>query len=174
MGSLSVQFAMWDALPVRDSFPGVPSGYLFACSPPSVLFRHEGRGMNIGIIGAGKVGVNPSGAASQGGYKVAISNSRGPESLKEIVQDLGPNVVAATPTRRPPSGGRHRAIPYGASRSCPGNARRQGCRERPQTTTRSATATSTRRLTQTELLAQHLSGSKVVKAFKHRLLGALA
>lgn len=50
----------------------------------------------IGIIGAGEVGTHIARAAITNGYQVVISNSRGPETLTELVQALGPQARAAT------------------------------------------------------------------------------
>ena len=52
--------------------------------------------MKIGIIGSGNIG---SAAASQfvrAGHAVAIANSRGPDSLSELVDELGHGAEAAT------------------------------------------------------------------------------
>jgi 8-hydroxy-5-deazaflavin:NADPH oxidoreductase len=51
----------------------------------------------IGIIGSGHVGSSLARAAIAHGYKVVLSNSQGPDSLTELVGDLGPNARAATP-----------------------------------------------------------------------------
>ncbi|MGI9822142.1 NADPH-dependent F420 reductase [Agromyces sp. Marseille-Q5079] len=50
----------------------------------------------IGIIGAGHIGSQVALAAVANGYEVVISNSRGPETLAELVDELGPNATAAT------------------------------------------------------------------------------
>lgn len=50
----------------------------------------------IGIIGAGHIGSQVARASIAAGYDVVISNSRGPETLTELVADLGPNARAAT------------------------------------------------------------------------------
>ena len=50
----------------------------------------------IGIIGAGHIGSNVAKAAIAAGYDVVISNSRGPESLTDLVAELGPKARAAT------------------------------------------------------------------------------
>lgn len=50
----------------------------------------------IGIIGAGEVGSQIARAAIANGYEVVIANSRGPETLKELIDELGPSARAAT------------------------------------------------------------------------------
>jgi 8-hydroxy-5-deazaflavin:NADPH oxidoreductase len=50
----------------------------------------------IGIIGAGEVGSHIARAAIQSGYRVVLANSRGPETLSELVRHLGPGASAAT------------------------------------------------------------------------------
>src|SRR4029077_13741332 len=52
----------------------------------------------IGLIGAGHIGSQLARLAVAHGYEVAISNSRGAETLKGLVDELGPNARAATPT----------------------------------------------------------------------------
>ena len=50
----------------------------------------------IGIIGAGHIGSQVARAAVANGYDVVIANSRGPETLTELVAELGPKARAAT------------------------------------------------------------------------------
>jgi 8-hydroxy-5-deazaflavin:NADPH oxidoreductase len=50
----------------------------------------------IGIIGAGEVGSHIARAAIQSGNRVVLANSRGPETLSELVRHLGPGASAAT------------------------------------------------------------------------------
>lgn len=52
--------------------------------------------MNIGIIGAGGIGQAFATHVAKAGYEVIISNSRGPESLAEVVSQLGPRAKAGT------------------------------------------------------------------------------
>ena len=52
--------------------------------------------MEIGTIGAGDFAQAFAKQALKAGHKVKISNSRGPESLREIVNRLGPGAIAAT------------------------------------------------------------------------------
>jgi hypothetical protein len=50
----------------------------------------------IGIIGAGHIGSQVARAAIAVGYDIVISNSRGPETLMDLVAELGPKARAAT------------------------------------------------------------------------------
>ena len=52
----------------------------------------------IGIIGAGEVGSQIARAAIANGYDVVIANSRGPETLRDLIAELGPSARAATAT----------------------------------------------------------------------------
>jgi predicted dinucleotide-binding enzyme len=54
--------------------------------------------MNIGIIGAGHIGSTTARLFIDAGHNVAISNSRGPETLRGLIAELGPNAHAATPS----------------------------------------------------------------------------
>ena len=51
---------------------------------------------SIGIIGAGQIGRAFAMALARNGIGATLSNSRGPESLKEIVASLGPTIKAGT------------------------------------------------------------------------------
>jgi predicted dinucleotide-binding enzyme len=50
----------------------------------------------IGIIGAGEVGAAIGQAAIRLGYEVVIANSRGPETLNGLIDQLGPSARAGT------------------------------------------------------------------------------
>jgi 8-hydroxy-5-deazaflavin:NADPH oxidoreductase len=50
----------------------------------------------IGIIGAGEIGSQVARAAVANGYDVVIANSRGPETLRGLVDELGPSARAST------------------------------------------------------------------------------
>jgi predicted dinucleotide-binding enzyme len=52
--------------------------------------------MHIGIIGAGNIGLAVAKTLSRVGIAATIANSRGPESLKESVAALGPTIKAGT------------------------------------------------------------------------------
>jgi predicted dinucleotide-binding enzyme len=53
--------------------------------------------MNIGILGAGKIGATAAKLFAKAGHQVRIANSRGPHTLSDTLKDLGDNVRAATP-----------------------------------------------------------------------------
>lgn len=51
--------------------------------------------MDIGIIGAGHIGATAAKLFVRTGHRVTISNSRGPNSLRELVAELGDGASAA-------------------------------------------------------------------------------
>jgi predicted dinucleotide-binding enzyme len=52
--------------------------------------------MTIGIIGSGAIGTAFARALARAGIEATISNSRGPGSLNDLVQELGPSIKAGT------------------------------------------------------------------------------
>ena len=52
--------------------------------------------MKIAVIGAGMIGATVARLFAQADHEVAISNSRGPESLASLVAELGPRARAMT------------------------------------------------------------------------------
>jgi len=52
--------------------------------------------MTIGIIGSGAIGTAFARTLSRAGVEATISNSRGPDSLKGLVGELGPSIKAGT------------------------------------------------------------------------------
>jgi predicted dinucleotide-binding enzyme len=50
----------------------------------------------IGIIGAGALGTNVARTLANSGLSATIANRRGPESLTELVRELGPSITAGT------------------------------------------------------------------------------
>jgi predicted dinucleotide-binding enzyme len=50
--------------------------------------------MKIGIIGAGSIGTTIAKHLTEAGYEVVISNSRGADSLKEKIKQIGGNIIA--------------------------------------------------------------------------------
>jgi predicted dinucleotide-binding enzyme len=45
--------------------------------------------MNIGIVGSGKIDATAAKLFTNAGHDVAVSNSRGPESLGPLVEEIG-------------------------------------------------------------------------------------
>ncbi|WP_410209964.1 NADPH-dependent F420 reductase [Aquirhabdus sp.] len=52
--------------------------------------------MKISIIGAGAIGSAIARKLAQNGIQATIANSRGPESLKALTDELGPNITAVS------------------------------------------------------------------------------
>ena len=50
--------------------------------------------MTIGIIGSGAIGTAFARTLARAGIEAIISNSRGPDSLKELVRELAPSIKA--------------------------------------------------------------------------------
>ena len=64
--------------------------------------KDDDRGMRtIGLIGSGDIGSTVARLAVAAGHDVVPSNSHGPQTLQDLVSELGPKARAATP-RRPP------------------------------------------------------------------------
>jgi predicted dinucleotide-binding enzyme len=52
--------------------------------------------MTVGFIGSGMIGGTVARLSVAAGHHVVLSNSRGPETLKDLVDELGPLATAAT------------------------------------------------------------------------------
>jgi 8-hydroxy-5-deazaflavin:NADPH oxidoreductase len=52
--------------------------------------------MTIGILGSGNIGSAFAKTLARASVEATIANSRGPDSLKELVRELGPSIRAAT------------------------------------------------------------------------------
>src|SRR5436305_5096428 len=50
----------------------------------------------VGFIGSGRIGGTVARLAVAAGYDVVLSNSRGPDTLRDLVAELGPRARAAT------------------------------------------------------------------------------
>ena len=126
--------------------------------------------MNIGIIGAGHIGGTAARLFLDAGHRVAISNSRGPETLTELIAELGPNARAVTPAEAARFGEvvllavplrDYVALPVEELR---GKVAIDAMNYYPDRDGR-IDALDTRELTSSELVARHLAGARVVKAF---------
>ena len=136
----------------------------------------------MGFIGSGMIGSTVARLSVAAGHDVVISNSRGPDTLKELVGELGPRARAATAEDAAEAGDIVLvAIPLKAYRSVP-------VRPLVDKTVIDANnyyvardgqiaALDEGHLTSSELLQQHLRSSLVVKAFNNiyfRHLASLA
>lgn len=52
--------------------------------------------MRIGIIGSGSIGGTLARLWARAGHQIAIASSRGPETLADLVEEIGPSAQAAT------------------------------------------------------------------------------
>jgi predicted dinucleotide-binding enzyme len=52
--------------------------------------------MDIGVVGAGSIGGTVARLAAAAGHRVAVGNRRGPDSLADLVDSIGPDAHAAT------------------------------------------------------------------------------
>jgi predicted dinucleotide-binding enzyme len=135
----------------------------------------------LGFIGSGNIGSTLARLAVDAGLDVVLSNSRGPETLSDLVDELGPRARAATPAQAAAAGDWVVvAIPVGAVEKVPkeplvgktvidtGNyyAPRDG----------TIPELDSQELTDSEWLQRHLAEAHVVKAFNninYQHLGAL-
>lgn len=123
--------------------------------------------MRIGIIGAGNIGATLTRLLVGAGHEVAISNSRGPASLAKLVQAIGPTAHAATVADAAAFGEVViEAIPYGRYRDLPAAALAgkivvTAANYYPQRDG----PVQFDGLNQSELVARHLAGARVIKAF---------
>ncbi len=126
--------------------------------------------MRIGIIGTGHIGGTLARHFVAAGHEVAVSNSRGPETLASFVEELGGGAQALTAAE---AGGFGEvvvvSVPFGRYRELPTDGvaakvvidtnnyypQRDGHFEELDSD----------RFTSSELLQAHLSGARVVKAF---------
>jgi len=123
----------------------------------------------IGIIGSGLVGKAVAHLAIAAGYNVVISNSRGPETISALVEDLGPRARAGTVIEAIAAGDIVTiSLPLAAFEQLPGD-KFDGKIVLDQTNYYPGLGEFRRddldqgELTSSELIARHLKGAKVVK-----------
>ena len=123
--------------------------------------------MNIGVIGSGNIGATAARLFAAAGHQVAISNSRGPETLEDLVEEIGPGVRAATVEEAAGFGEVvMEAIPFGRYTSLPAErlAGKVFITASNYYPARDGEVEHGGRAS-SELVAGHLSGARVVKAF---------
>jgi predicted dinucleotide-binding enzyme len=132
----------------------------------------------LGLIGSGRIGGTVAHLAVDAGYDVVLSNSRGPETLAELVEKLGPHARAATPAEAAAAGDLVVvSVPLKAYQDVPveplagkvvidtNNYYPDRDGHIPELDDKSATSS--------ELLQRHLPASKVVKGFNNIYSGHL-
>ncbi|RZD77726.1 NADPH-dependent F420 reductase [Streptomyces albidoflavus] len=126
----------------------------------------------FGLIGSGSIGTSLARLAVAAGLEVVLSNSRGPETLADLVSALGDRAHAATPEEAARAGDLVVAtIPLKAHDRLPVTALRgktvlDTMNYYPQRDGRLAELDSGE-LTSSGLVQRHLAGSFVVKAFNN-------
>lgn len=126
----------------------------------------------IGLIGAGNIGSQVARAVIEAGYDVVISNSRGPETLADLVAELGPRARAATAQEAARGGDLVVvSVPLKAVQQVPveplaGKTVIDTNNYYPQRDGQVAELDA-QELTSSELLQRHLPTSHVVKGFNH-------
>ena len=126
----------------------------------------------IGIIGSGNIGSTVGRLAVDAGYDVVISNSRGPETLADLVHTLGPKARAATSAQAGTAGDIVVVtVPLGKIDQVPaeplaGKVVIDTCNYYPERDGDLA-ALDDKQTTTSGLVAQHLATAKVVKAFNN-------
>lgn len=126
--------------------------------------------MKIGIVGAGNIGATVAELLVKAGHEVAISNSRGPETLRDLVAKLGDAARAVSVTDAAKFGevvlisvpfGRYQQLPAAvfngkividSNNYYPGRDGKFDDLDEGQTTS-------------SELLSAHLPGARIVKGF---------
>ena len=126
--------------------------------------------MKIGIIGAGNIGANAAKLFIEAGHEIAIANSRGAETLADLVSGLGENARAASIEEAARFGEVVLiSIPFGKYKTLPAEVfdgkivvdsnnyypDRDGVFEE----------IDDNKITSSELLAEHLPGARLVKGF---------
>ncbi len=126
--------------------------------------------MKIGIIGAGNIGANAAKLFIKAGHEIAIANSRGAETLKDLVAELGENAQAVSIEDAARFGEIvFISIPFGKYATLPADAfggkividsnnyypDRDGKFEE----------LDNNKTTSSEMLAEHLRGARIVKGF---------
>jgi 8-hydroxy-5-deazaflavin:NADPH oxidoreductase len=126
----------------------------------------------IGFIGSGHIGSTLARLAVDAGYDVVVSNSRGPETLSDLVAGLGPQARAATSVEAAEAGDIVVVtIPLGHLEQVPaeplaGKVVIDTCNYYPQRDG-AISALDDNEITSSGLVQQHLPQSRVVKAFNN-------
>lgn len=132
----------------------------------------------IGLVGAGHIGSTLARLAVAAGHDVVLSNSRGPETLRDLVEELGPQACAATPQEAAKAADLAVVtVPLVALRDLPatelaGKVVMDTINYYPERDGHVA-ALDDECTTTSELVQEHLADSRVVKVFNNITSGAL-
>lgn len=132
----------------------------------------------IGFIGSGHIGSTVARLAVEAGHDVVLSNSRGPETLQDLVTDLGPHARAATAQEAAAVGDLVvltiplRAVPDVDAGPLHGKVVIDTCNYYPQRDGRIA-AIDDGSSTSSAWVQENLPGARVVKAFNNIWFGHL-
>jgi predicted dinucleotide-binding enzyme len=125
----------------------------------------------VGFIGSGRIGGTVARLAIAAGYDVVMSNSRGPQTLKDLVEELGPHARAATPAGAAAAGDLvvvsipPRAYPAVPEQPLAGKPVLDTINYIPQRDGRIPGLDGS--LSSSEVLQRHLGGAHVVKVFNN-------
>lgn len=137
---------------------------------PSAVFGGDGQRMKIGVVGSGKLGMTAVRLFVACGHRVAVSNTRGPNSMPELITTFHGQARASTTTDIGIGGDVIiLALPFGRYRELPVEPFRRkivvdATNYNPDRDGASA-ALDNDEVTSTELIAQHLERARIVKAF---------
>lgn len=126
--------------------------------------------MKIGIIGAGNIGANAAKLFIKAGHEIAVANSRGAETLKDLVAELGENAQAVSIEEAAKFGEIvFISIPFGKYKTLPtknfdGKIVIDSNNYYPDRDGR-FDELDENKTTSSEMLAEHLHGARIVKGF---------
>jgi predicted dinucleotide-binding enzyme len=126
----------------------------------------------VGFIGSGPIGSAIARLAIEAGHQVVLSNSRGPETLADLVAELGPQASAATSREAGAAGDiMVVTVPVNAFPNLPatpltGKTVIDTCNYRPERDGHIPELDS-KSLTSSELLLQYIPDAMLVKAFNN-------
>jgi 8-hydroxy-5-deazaflavin:NADPH oxidoreductase len=135
--------------------------------------------MRVGIIGSGMIGATVARLLAGAGHEITIANSRGPESLGALVDEIGPNARAGSTEEAIDSADVVLlAIPFGRYAELPkapfaGKVVIDATNYYPDRDG-SISELEDGSMTSTEIIARHLDGARVVKAFNTMYFQTLA
>ena len=126
--------------------------------------------MKIGIIGAGNIGANAARLFIKAGHEIAVANSRGAETLQDLIAELGENARAASIEEAANFGEIvFISIPFGKYKMLPadvfdGKIVVDSNNYYPDRDGKFAEIDEVK-TTSSEMLAEHLRGARIVKGF---------